>query len=172
MENIFQTPVKKGIDVWIAPGARVLGNVSLGDFCTILFGAILRADNDHIKIGKGTNIQDNAVIHVDPGFPVTIGDYCIIGHLAVVHGATLGNHVLVGMNSTILNGAIIGDYCLIGANTLIPENMIIPEGSLVVGTPARIVRKIDDDQKEKIRKNADAYINLGKKYAADEAGLE
>lgn len=172
MENIFLTPVQKGTDVWIAPGARVLGNVTLGDSCTILFGAVIRADNDSIKIGTGSNVQDNAVIHVDPGFPVTIGAHCIIGHLAIIHGATLGNNVLVGMNATILNGAVIGDFCLIGANTLVPENMVIPSGSLVVGTPARVVRQIDDAQKEKIRKNAAAYIDLGKKYAADEATLK
>lgn len=172
MENIFTTPIQKGNDVWIAPGARVLGRVSLGDECTILFGAVIRADNDIINIGSGSNVQDNAVIHVDPGFPVTIGKHCTVGHLAIIHGATLGNNVLVGMNATILNGAVIGDYCLIGANTLIPEHMVIPAGSLVVGTPARIVRQIDDSQKEKIRKNAEAYIALGKKYAADEQSLK
>ncbi|MBI3235262.1 MAG: gamma carbonic anhydrase family protein [Bacteroidetes bacterium] len=166
MENIFNKPIKKGNEVWIAPNATVFGNINLEDNCTILFGAVLRADNDKINIGYRTNIQDNAVIHVDPGCPVNIGHDCIIGHLAIVHGATIGNHVLVGMNATILNNAVIGDYCIIGANALVPEGMIIPEGSLVVGTPAKILRTLDEDAKEKIRKNADVYVELGKKYAS------
>ncbi len=164
MENLFTKPIKKGKDVWIAANATVLGSVNLGDNCTILFGAVLRADNDQINIGNRTNIQDNAIVHVDPGCPVTIGHDCIIGHLAIVHGASIGNHVLIGMNSTILNNAKIGDYCIIGANTLVPEGMVIPDGSLVVGTPARIIKQLDEEAKEKIRLNADAYVELGKKY--------
>jgi carbonic anhydrase/acetyltransferase-like protein (isoleucine patch superfamily) len=105
-------------------------------------------------------------VHVDPGCPVSIGHDCIIGHLAIVHGATIGNHVLIGMNATILNHATIGDYCIIGANTLVPEGMNIPEGSLVVGTPARIIKQLDEEAKEKIRINADVYVELGKKYTS------
>lgn len=166
MENLFTKPIEKGNEVWIAPNATVFGNVVLGDNCTVLFGVVLRADNDLIKIGNRTNIQDNAVVHVDPGCPVSIGHDCIIGHLAIVHGATIGNHVLIGMNATILNHATIGDYCIIGANTLVPEGMNIPEGSLVVGTPARIIKQLDEEVKEKIRINADVYVELGKKYTS------
>lgn len=164
MENIFSVPIIKGENVWIAPNATVLGHVQIGNSCTVLFGAVLRADNDTIQIGDRSNIQDNAVIHVDPGCPVSIGHDSIIGHLAIVHGATIGNHVLIGMNATVLNHAVIADYCIIGANCLVPEGMQIPEGSLVVGTPARILKQLDETQKESIRNNAEAYVQLGKKY--------
>jgi len=163
--NIFKKDITKGNEVWIAPNATVFGHVTLGDNCTILFGAVIRADNDQVNIGNRSNIQDNAVVHVDPGVPANIGHDCIIGHGAIVHGATLGNHVLIGMNATVLNNAVIGDYCIIGANTLVPEGMQIPEGSLVVGIPARIIKQLSEEQKEKVRLNAQAYVDLGKVYA-------
>ena len=163
--NIFKKEIIKGKEVWIAPNATVIGHVALGDNCTVLFGAVIRADNDQVNIGPRSNIQDNAVVHVDPGVPVNIGHDCIIGHGAIVHGATLGNHVLVGMNATVLNNATIGDYCTIGANCLVPEGMQIPEGFLVVGIPARILKQLTEEQKEKVRQNAQAYVDLGKVYA-------
>ncbi len=163
--NIFKKEIIKGKEVWIAPNATVIGHVALGDNCTVLFGAVIRADNDQVNIGPRSNIQDNAVVHVDPGVPVNIGHDCIIGHGAIVHGATLGNHVLVGMNATVLNNATIGDYCIIGANCLVPEGMQIPEGFLVVGIPARILKQLTEEQKEKVRQNAQAYVDLGKVYA-------
>ncbi|MSQ79254.1 MAG: gamma carbonic anhydrase family protein [Flavobacteriaceae bacterium] len=160
----LSTAIKKGSNVFIAPNATVIGKTTLGDNVTVMFGAVIRADGDTITIGSRSNVQDNAVIHVDPGCPVSIGHDCIIGHLAIVHGATLGNHVLLGMNATVLNNAKIGDWCIIGANTLVPEGMEIPEGSLVVGTPARILRQLTDEQKEKVRLNAEAYVQLGEAY--------
>ncbi len=163
--NIFKKAIQKGNEVWIAPNATVLGQVTLGHNCTILFGAVIRADNDQVNIGARSNIQDNAVVHVDPGVPVNIGHDCTIGHGAVIHGATLGNYVLVGMNATVLNNASVGDYCIIGANTLVPEGMQIPEGSLVVGVPARIIKRLSEEQREKVRANANAYVELGKVYA-------
>lgn len=165
--NIFKKEIKKGNEVWIAPNATVIGHVALGDNCTVLFGAVIRADNDEVNIGARSNIQDNAVVHVDPGCPVNIGHDCIIGHGAIVHGAALGNHVLIGMNATVLNNANIGDYCIIGANTLVPEGMQIPAGSLVVGTPARTIKKLSEEQKEKVRQNAQGYVDLGLLYAAN-----
>lgn len=163
--SIFKKPIQAGSAVWIAPNATVFGHVRLGNQCTILFGAVIRADNDEVNIGDRSNIQDNAVVHVDPGCPVNIGHDCIIGHGAVVHGATLGNHVLVGMNATVLNNVVVGDYCIIGANCLVPEGMQIPAGSLVVGTPARIIKQLGEEQKEAVRRNAEAYVELGKVYA-------
>ncbi len=163
--SIFKKDIKKGKEVWIAPNATVFGHVTLADHCTILFGAVIRADCDLVTIGARSNIQDNAVVHVDPGCPVRIGHDCIIGHGAIVHGATLGDHVLIGMNATVLNNATIGNYCIIGANTLVPEGMQIPEGSLVMGIPARIIKQLSEEQKEKVRQNAQAYVDLGKVYA-------
>ncbi len=157
-------PVDKGKEVFIADTARVLGMVKLGDEVSIWFGAVLRADGDEIVIGDRSNVQDNAVVHVDPGFPVHIGPECIIGHGAVVHGATLANNVLVGIHATILNGASIGEYCIIAAGSLVTERMVVPPFSLVMGVPGKVVRELDDKQKEKVKKNAATYVSLSKSY--------
>jgi carbonic anhydrase/acetyltransferase-like protein (isoleucine patch superfamily) len=154
----------KGKAIFIADTARVIGNVSLGDNVSVWFGAVLRGDADIIRIGDRTNIQDTAVVHVDPGFPVDIGKECIIGHGAIVHGATLSNNVLVGMRATIMNGVVVGEFSIIGAGAVVPEGMQIPPYSLVLGVPAKIVRTIGEDQKVKIIKNAETYVNLSKVY--------
>jgi carbonic anhydrase/acetyltransferase-like protein (isoleucine patch superfamily) len=109
-------------------------------------------------------VQENAVIHVDPGFPAIIGDDCIVGHGAIVHGASLANNVLVGMHATILNGAKIGNFCIIGANALVTEGTIIPDYSVVLGSPAKVVKQLSDEQIEKVKRNAQAYVDLGKEY--------
>jgi len=159
--------VIRGQKNFIATNATVIGKVTLGDDVSIWFGAVLRADGDAIKIGNRTNIQDNAVIHVDPGFPTHIGNNCIIGHLAMVHGATIGNHVLVGMHSTILNGAEIGDFCIIGANALVTAGTKIPPNSLVMGVPAKFIKTLNADQIESIKKNADVYVRLKDEYLGE-----
>ena len=159
--------INKGRRVFIAPNATVIGNANLGDDVSVWFGAVIRADGDKIIIGNRTNIQDNSVIHVDPGFPVTIGHNCIIGHLAIVHGATLGNHVLVGMHSTILNGAEIGDFCIIGANALITSGTKIPPYSLVMGSPAKVVKQLIEEQIDSIKRNAESYVVLKDEYLKD-----
>lgn len=164
MKTILNTPVQKGREVWIADTARVFGKVKIGDESSVWFGAVLRGDNDSITIGNRTNIQDNAVVHVDEGVPVMIGDECIIGHGAIVHGAILGNNVLVGMHATILNKAVIGNYCIIGSNALVTEGMHIPDFSLVMGVPAKIVKQLTDEQKEKVKQNAQNYVDLSKEY--------
>jgi len=164
MERILSTPIKKGKEVWIADSARVFGRVSLADECSVWFGAVLRGDADEINIGPRSNVQENAVIHVDPGFPVTIGHDCIIGHGAIVHGATLGNHVLVGMHATVLNGAVIGNNCIIGAGALVTERMQIPDNSLVVGSPGKVTKTLTENHLEKLKKNAAVYVQLGKAY--------
>lgn len=150
--------------VFIAPTATLIGNVSIGTQSSVWFGAVLRADSDAIHIGDRTNIQDNAVIHVDPGAPVTIGNDVIVGHLALVHGASIGNNVLVGMNSTILNHAQIGDFCIIGANALVTANTIIPAYSLVLGSPAKVVRTLTERQIEAVKRNAAVYVELAAEY--------
>jgi len=156
--------IELGERVFIAPNATVIGQVFLGNDVSVWFGAVIRADGDMVKIGERSNIQDNSVIHVDPGFPVSIGHDCIVGHLAIIHGATLGNHVLVGMHSTILNGAIIGDYCIIGANSLVTAGMIIPPNALVMGCPAKVVKELTTEQKHMIDNNADVYLKRKDEY--------
>lgn len=149
---------------FLAETATLIGDVQVGKKSSIWYGAVLRGDSDRIRIGHRSNIQDNAVVHVDPGFPVTIGNDVIVGHLALVHGATIGNNVLVGMNSTVLNGAEVGDYSIIGANALVTSNMVIPPNSLVLGSPARVVKTISPEQRRQIEKNAEAYVRLSKIY--------
>jgi carbonic anhydrase/acetyltransferase-like protein (isoleucine patch superfamily) len=148
----------------ITEGAHVMGDVELGTDCSVWFGAVLRGDSDQIRVGDGSNVQDNAVLHADPGFPCHIGDHCIIGHGAIVHGATLKDHVLVGMNAVILNGAEIGEYCIIGANALITGNTKIPPYSLVLGSPAKVVGQLSEEQKAAVRKNAEVYIEKARAY--------
>ncbi len=164
MKEILRAPVIKGKDVWIADTARVFGRVQLGDDCSVWFGAVIRGDRDSIRIGNRSNVQDNAIVHVDPGFPVTIGHDCIIGHGAIVHGAVIGNHVLVGMHATILNGVRIGDFCIIGAHALLTEGMQIPDYSLVMGSPAKITKQLSTDQIEKVKQNAQTYVDLSREY--------
>lgn len=164
IQQILQTPITKGKEVWIADTARVFGQVTLGDECSVWFSAVMRGDGDTIVVGNRTNIQENAVVHVDPGFPTTIGHDCIIGHGAIVHGATLGNHVLVGMQATVLNGAKIGNYCIIGAHALVTEGTVIPDYSVVMGAPAKVVKQLSDEQIEKVKRNADSYVELSKAY--------
>ncbi|AEH07312.1 gamma carbonic anhydrase family protein [Methanothermococcus okinawensis] len=146
----------------IAKNATVVGNVELGENVNIWYGAVLRGDVDNIVVKKGSNIQDNCVIHCSKGHPTTIGEYVTVGHGAVVHGCTIGNNVLIGMNSTILNGAKIGDNCIVGAHSLITQNKIIPPNSLVIGAPAKVVRSLTDDEVKSIRDNALRYIELSK----------
>jgi carbonic anhydrase/acetyltransferase-like protein (isoleucine patch superfamily) len=142
---------------FIAPTATVIGDVELHEGTSVWYGAVLRGDTDKITIGKQTNIQDNAVVHCDPGDPVLIGEACIIGHSAIVHGATLANNVLVGMGAIVLNNAKIGEFSIIGANALVTAGTEIPPYSLVLGSPAKVVKTISEDQKTMIINNAAEY---------------
>ena len=137
-----QTP--DNADYWIAPDANVIGSVHLGEGASVWFGCTLRGDNELIDIGAGSNVQENTVMHTDVGFPLTIGVNCTIGHKAMLHGCTIGDNSLIGMGATVLNGAKIGKNCLIGANALITENKVIPDGSLVMGSPGKVVRNLDE----------------------------
>jgi carbonic anhydrase/acetyltransferase-like protein (isoleucine patch superfamily) len=164
LKHILQSPIQKGKDVWIADTARVFGQVTLGDECSVWFGAVLRGDGDTISVGNRSNIQENAVVHVDPGYPVVIGEDCIIGHCAIVHGAKLGSNVLVGMHATLLNGVQVGNFCIIGANALVTEGMVIPDYSIVMGSPAKVVKQLSELHIEKVKRNAAAYVALSKEY--------
>jgi carbonic anhydrase/acetyltransferase-like protein (isoleucine patch superfamily) len=133
-----------GDGVWIAPSATVAGKVVLQDAANIWFGAVLRGDTELIHVGAGSNVQDNCVLHTDKGFPLHIGANCTVGHMAILHGCTIGEGSLVGMGSTIMNGARIGKSCMVGAGSLVTEGKDIPDGSLVMGRPAKVVRPLTD----------------------------
>lgn len=146
-----------GKDVWIAPGAHVMGHVVLEDEVGIWFGVTMRGDNEVIHIGRGTNVQENVVCHTDMGFPLTVGPDCTIGHKAMLHGCTIGAGTLIGMGATILNGAKIGNGCLIGAGALVTEGKVIPDGSLVMGAPGKVVRELDEAARARLLASAEGY---------------
>ncbi len=150
---------------WVADNATVLGNVVLGANVSIWYGAVLRGDNDPITIGDNSNVQDGSVLHTDDGVPLTIGANVTIGHMAMLHGCTIGDGSLIGINAIVLNGATIGRNCLIGANALIPEGREIPDGSLVVGSPGRIIRQLTEAEIADQVANADTYVRHLKEHA-------
>ena len=151
---------------WIAPDAHVIGKVRLGAEVGIWFGCTLRGDNEWISIGARSNVQEGTVMHTDIGSPLTIGEGCTIGHKAMLHGCTIGNNTLIGMGATILNNAKIGNNCLVGANALVTEGREYPDGSLIVGSPARVVRQLDEAAIAKLGKSADGYVRNWKRFAA------
>ena len=157
---------------WIAPNASVIGKVRLKRHASVWFGAVLRGDNEWIEIGENSNVQDNSVLHTDPGQPMTVGANVTIGHKVILHSATVGDFTLVGMGSTVLSGAKIGANCLIGANTLIPEGKEIPPNSLVLGAPARIVREVSEAQRALIRMSADVYVLNHRRFHAQLAAVQ
>lgn len=144
-------------DVWVAPGAHVMGRVRLGAGVGIWFGTAIRGDNEWIEVGEATNIQENCVLHTDMGYPLVIGANCTIGHKAMLHGCTIGEGSLIGMGATVLNGAKIGRGCLIGACALITEGKEIPDGSLVMGSPGKVVRQLDAAAQARLLKSAESY---------------
>jgi carbonic anhydrase/acetyltransferase-like protein (isoleucine patch superfamily) len=150
--------------VWIAPNAHVIGRVRLGSNVGVWFGAVLRGDNELIDIGEGTNIQEGAMLHTDPGFPLSVGAGVTIGHHAIVHGCTIGDGSLIGMGATILNGAKIGRNSIVGANALVTEGKEFPDGSLIVGTPAKVVRELGPETMEGLRISATNYVRNAEKF--------
>lgn len=147
-------------DTFIAESADVVGEVTIGEGSSVWYGGVVRGDMSYVKIGKKTNIQDNATVHVDTNRPCIIGDYVTVGHNAIVHGCEVGNNCLIGMGSIILNGAVIGDNCLIGAGTLVTKGQIIPPNSIVMGSPGVVKRQLSDKEIETIKKNAIRYEEL------------
>jgi carbonic anhydrase/acetyltransferase-like protein (isoleucine patch superfamily) len=142
---------------FVAPGARVIGGVTLGEGSSVWYNAVLRADGDTITVGAGSNLQDNVSVHVDTGRPVLIGENVSVGHNAVVHGCTIGDGSLIGMGSVILSGAVIGEGCLIAGGAVVLEGAVIPPGSLVAGVPAKVRRELTDDERAGILRNALVY---------------
>lgn len=155
-----------GNNVYIAPGAHVIGGVELNDNVSVWFNAVIRGDMDTIKIGNDTNIQDGSVLHTDAGVPLELGTGVTVGHKAMLHGCTVGDYSLIGINAVILNGAKIGRGCIIGANALITENMEIPDFSLVVGAPGKIVRTMDEAVLEKLTASANHYVENARRFAS------
>jgi carbonic anhydrase/acetyltransferase-like protein (isoleucine patch superfamily) len=145
---------------WIAPGARVVGNVHVGEEVGIYYGAVLRAEVASIRVGNRTNIQDNCVLHAGLEHSVEVGAGVTIGHSAIVHGCTVGDDVLIGMGATLLNDCVIGSESIIGAGALVPEGAVVPPGSLVVGAPGRVVRELDEQERSAIRAGTEHYLSL------------
>lgn len=151
-------------DTWVADNATVIGQVVLEKGVSVWFNAVLRAENAAIHVGANSNIQDGSVLHVDPGMPLTIGKHVTIGHKVMLHGCTIGDESLIGINAVILNGAKIGKNCLIGANALIPEGKEIPDGSLVMGSPGKIVRTLTAEQMQGLKLSAQHYVDNSRRY--------
>jgi carbonic anhydrase/acetyltransferase-like protein (isoleucine patch superfamily) len=150
---------------WIADSASVIGRVRLKSNSSVWFGAVLRGDNEWIELGERSQIQDNSTLHTDPGFPLVIGENCVIGHNVMLHGCMVGSGSLIGMGAIVLNGAKIGQNCLVGAGALVTEGKEFPDNSLIVGTPARAIRALDDKARDAIARGADIYVRRWQQYA-------
>lgn len=157
---------------WIAPDAHAIGRIRLRENVGIWFGAVLRGDNELIDIGEATNIQEHCMLHTDMDYPLTVGRGCTIGHRAILHGCTIGDHCLIGMGAIVLNGARIGACSLVGAGALVTEGKSFPDASLIVGTPARAVRTLDAAAQAQIKRSADAYVRNWKRFASGLTRLE
>ena len=151
-------------DYWVAPGARVMGDVVLEEATGIWFGAVLRGDTEQLRVGAGTNIQENCVLHADPGFPMTVERNCTVGHKAMLHGCTIGDNSLIGMGATILNNAVIGKNCLIGAGALVTEGKVIPDNSMVLGSPGKVVKELGPEWEQRLAASALSYQNNMRRF--------
>ncbi len=153
-----------GVNVFIADNATVVGRVRIGNQCSIWYNAVLRGDEEEIIVGNRSNIQDGCILHADANEPTIIGEECIIGHGAIIHGASIGDNTLVGMRATVLNRAKIGRFCLIGAHALVTQDMEIPDFSVVMGTPGKIVKKLSEKDAQMFRDGAVTYVALAEAY--------
>lgn len=149
---------------WIADNAQVLGRVRLGERCSIWFGAVLRGDTESISVGEDSNVQDNSVLHADEGLPLVVGARVTVGHQVMLHGCTIGDESLIGIGATVLNGARIGKHCLVGAGSLVTEGKEFPDGSLIMGSPAKVVRALTPEQIEGLRRSAAHYVHNAERY--------
>lgn len=154
-------------DTWVAPNATVIGNVRLLPGASVWFGATLRGDNEWIEIGQGSNVQESCTLHTDIGHPLVIGRDCTVGHNVILHGCQIGDETLIGMGATVLNGAKIGKNCLIGAGALVTEGKVIPDGSMVLGSPGKIVRELDADAIRLLKFSAEHYQHNMRRYKSD-----
>jgi carbonic anhydrase/acetyltransferase-like protein (isoleucine patch superfamily) len=159
-------------DAWIAPGARVVGRACLEPASSVWFGAVIRADNETIHIGSGSNIQEGAVLHVDPGYPLKVGREVTVGHQAMLHGCTIGDRSLVGIQAVVLNGAVIGRECLVAAGALVTEGKVFPDRSLILGAPAKAVRQLSDEEVAALHHSAADYVVRATRYRHGLEGLD
>jgi carbonic anhydrase/acetyltransferase-like protein (isoleucine patch superfamily) len=175
MEQHAQQPLVVGIggrepsvdpEAWVAPTASVVGAVTLAAGASVWYGAVVRADDESVTIGRDTNVQDGAVLHADPGFPCSLADRVTVGHGAIVHGATVGAGSLVGMGARVLNGASIGERCMVAAGALVPEGFTAPPGVLVMGVPARVRRDLREDELAQLRETAEEYAANARRHRA------
>lgn len=150
---------------YVAPEATIIGKVNLGENASVWPGVVIRGDNDSIMIGNGSNVQDNTVLHTDPGFPLTIGENVTIGHQATLHGCTIGDGSLIGIQAVVMNGAVIGKDCLVGAGALVPEGKSYGERKLIVGSPAKVIRELTDEDIEKMHRAAAGYVRRKDVYS-------
>lgn len=151
---------------WVADSAEVIGDVELADDASVWFGAVIRGDSDSIRIGQRTNIQDSSVLHADTGMPLTLGDDVTVGHQVMLHGCTIGDGSLIGIGSVVLNGARIGKSCLVGAGSLVTEGKEFPDGSMIMGRPAKLVRQLTAEQLEALRRSALHYVENARRFRA------
>jgi carbonic anhydrase/acetyltransferase-like protein (isoleucine patch superfamily) len=165
--RLGQSRVEAHADSWVAPNAMLVGKVKLEPGASVWFNAVLRGDNELIHIGENSNVQDGTVMHTDMGFPLNIGKGVTIGHNAMLHGCSVGDYSLIGINAVVLNGAKIGKYCIIGANSLIGEGKEIPDGSLVMGSPGKVVRELTEAQKKMLEASAAHYVHNAQRYARE-----
>ena len=149
---------------WVAPDAAVIGKVRLDEGASVWFGAILRGDNELIHVGEGSNVQDGTVLHADKGFPLHIGRHVTVGHKAMLHGCTIGDESLIGIGAVVLNGAKIGKHCLVGAGALVTEGKEFPDGSMILGSPAKVVRQLTEAQIEGLRRSAQHYRDNAQRF--------
>ncbi len=156
-----------GTPAFIAPNATLIGSIELHENTSIWFNVVIRADNDQVVIGEASNIQDGSVLHIDPGYPLTIGKHVTVGHKVMLHGCTIGDNSLIGINAVVLNGAKIGKNCLIGANTLIPEKMEVPDGSMVIGSPGKVKRALSEREIKMLELGAVHYVQNAQRYQDD-----
>ena len=163
--NFENKTLKSEENNWIAPNATVIGDVILKKNSSVWFNAVLRGDIETITIGEGSNIQDGSVLHTDPGYPLTIGSGVTVGHMVTLHGCSIADDSLIGIGSTVLNNAKIGKNCIVGAKSLITENKEIPDNSLVVGSPGKVIRKVTEEEINAINENTIHYQNNWKKYS-------
>lgn len=157
---------KMADDAWVADSASVIGNVDMAAGSSVWFGAVVRGDNETIVIGKNSNIQDNSVLHSDPGSPLKIGEGVTVGHRVMIHGCTIGNNTLIGIGATILNNAVIGDNCIIGAHALITEGKVIPDGSMVMGAPGKVVKELGPSHIAMLQGGAVVYVKNAQRFKA------
>lgn len=162
--SLNERKVQQQDGVFVAPGSHIIGSVTLGKNASVWFNAVLRGDCDEIIVGEDSNIQDGSVLHTDENVPLIIGKGVTVGHKVMLHGCEIGDYSLIGINAVVLNGAKIGRYCLIGANSLVTENMQIPEGSVVMGSPAKVVKTLTDGQKKQLEGSAKHYVENAQRY--------